>query len=125
MTTSTKLFIGLAIVGSTLSLMAFNNKTSNQEKKEVMQVNVLESVVSGGVGRSRMIVTKSNGEQEVTDLENYYSMVGVNFGNIQSNDRKVVEKLNALEKEGWHIVAQSAGGNNIYATKIILERIAP
>jgi hypothetical protein len=125
MTTSTKLVLVLAIAGSTLSLMAFNSKSPNNEKKEIMQVNVLESVVSGGVGRSRMIVTQSNGEQQTIDLENYYSMVGVNFGNIQSNDKKVVEKLNELEKQGWSIVAQSAGGNNIYATKIVLERKLP
>jgi hypothetical protein len=125
MTTSTKLVLVLAIAGSTLSLMAFNSKSPNNEKKEIMQVNVLESVVSGGVGRSRMIVTQSNGEQQTIDLGNYYSMVGVNFGNIQSNDKKVVEKLNELEKQGWSIVAQSAGGNNIYATKIVLERKLP
>jgi hypothetical protein len=125
MTTSTKLVLVLAIAGSTLSLMAFNSKSPNNEKKEIMQVNVLESVVSGGVGRSRMIVTQSNGEQQTIDLENYYSMVGVNFSNIQSNDKKVVEKLNELEKQGWSIVAQSAGGNNIYATKIVLERKLP
>ena len=55
-------------------------------KYEFLQVTSIESVVSGGVGRSRLITTKPDGDQEEVKLKNFFSLVGINFGNIREND---------------------------------------
>jgi hypothetical protein len=116
-----KLIIALAlfIVSSTLAI--------GQEYKVI---TVVESIVPGGVGRSRIIDSKeqvnyktlttsredgSDGKDqrkidredakinslEETKLLNFYSMMGINFQNIASNDAIITSKLNELAKEGW------------------------
>ncbi len=88
-----------------------------------MQINVLESVVKGGVGRSRMIVTDTQGNSpEPINLDNYYSLTGMNFSNIQSNEKAIVVQLNLLGKEGWEVVGTTSGGNEVYFTKYTLRR---
>ena len=103
------------------------NKSTNHIDEvvqyEYMQINALESVVAGGLGRSRLIITRVNGKaDEPIDLENYYSAIGINFGNIASNEEKVVVLLNLLGKEGWEVTGMSSGGNQVYFTKYTLKR---
>ena len=103
------------------------NKSTNHIDEvvqyEYMQINALESVVAGGLGRSRLIITRVNGKaDEPIDLENYYSAIGINFGNIASNEEKVVVLLNLLGKEGWEVVGMASGGNQVYFTKYTLKR---
>lgn len=114
------LAIALSVTAFT-GIVAFK-VPEKQASKEIMMINVLESVVQGGMGRSRMIITQPNGKQESINLENYYSMVGVNFGNIEGNDAKVIKVLNDLAKDGWKVVSASSGGNSLYFTKYTLVR---
>ncbi len=105
-----------------------NNSTKNHVDEvvqyEYMQINALESVVSGGLGRSRLIITRSNGKADKPiDLENYYSAIGINFGNIAENEEKIVVLLNLLGKEGWEVVSTASGGNQVYFTKYVLKRV--
>jgi hypothetical protein len=44
-----------------------------------------------------------------TDLKNFYSLVGINFKNIQNNDKVIVDRLNELAQEGWELVAVTSG----------------
>lgn len=94
-------------------------------------VTVVESIIPGGLGRSRMMTTMDNGNTVESDIENFYSMVGINFGNITKNDKKIVEKINAMEQEGWelhYITAgvQSPGGkdasNGIFLTRYLFRK---
>ncbi|MCC5944367.1 MAG: hypothetical protein JJT94_05485 [Bernardetiaceae bacterium] len=112
-----------------LLFMAFTGEKSSKEpeKREVtyeyMHINVLESVIEGGGGRSRMLVTGANGQSlSRADLNNYYSMVGINFKNIEENDGRLVGQLNLLAQEGWEVVGVSSGGGNVYFTKYLLKR---
>ena len=34
---------------------------------------------------------------------NFYSLVGINFGNIASNDAVIAAKINSIVKEGWTV----------------------
>jgi hypothetical protein len=104
------------------------NKSTNHVNEvvvyEYMQVNVLESVVGGGLGRSRMITTRVNGKADKPiDMENYYSAIGINFSNIASNEEKVVVLLNLLGKEGWEVAGMASGGNQVYFTKYTMRRV--
>lgn len=57
-----------------LSLFLSSFISNAQTKLEFMQLNTIESVVPGGLGRSRMISTTSNGMLEETKLENFFSL---------------------------------------------------
>jgi hypothetical protein len=94
-------------------------------------VTTIESVVPGGVGRSRIIengaevdytqfttvrtkegnekTDKDRSDVKIADLKestlvNFFSFVGINFQNIASNDAMVTSMLNKYSKEGWELV---------------------
>lgn len=100
-------------------------------------VTVVESIVPGGMGRSRMLETvsevdynsfttertdgkdskqgdvdrgdiKISGFRE-TKLLNFFSMVGINFQNIASNDAVVVSKLNEMATQGYELIHIASG----------------
>lgn len=93
-------------------------------------VTTIESVVPAGLGRSRIIengtevdytqftTTRTKDGKEKTDkdrsdvkiddmkestLVNFYSLVGINFQNIASNDSMISSMLNKYSKEGWEV----------------------
>ena len=100
--------------------------------QEFKVITIVESIVPMGLGRSRIIETqgkadieslttsrdgnkssqsdvdrdeiKENGENlKETKLVNFYSLVGINFGNIASNDAVIAAKINSIVKEGWTV----------------------
>ena len=95
------------------------------------QFSTIESVVPGGLGRSRVIIS-DQGDQEVgKDLLNFYSMVGINFKNIANNDRLIVETINEYTSQGWelHVVttgvnsaAEGKGGTGIFITRYLFRK---
>lgn len=124
--------------------------------QEYKVITIVESVVAGGVGRSRIIETQSQADIDAlttvregnkskqdqvdrddvkesgenlkeTKLLNFYSMAGINFGNIASNDAVIAAKVNSLVKDGWSVafivggVESDAGkedGKGIFITRI-------
>ncbi|BDB52802.1 hypothetical protein [Flavobacterium ammonificans] len=116
-------------------------------------VTTIESVVPGGIGRSRIIengtevdytqftTTRTKEGKEKTDkdrsdvkidnlkestLVNFYSLVGINFQNIASNDAMITSMLNKYSKDGWELfnivsgVESDAGkgdGDGIFITR--------
>ena len=95
-----------------------------------MQITTVESVVSGGIGRSKMIITSPDGSQTETDLENLFSMVGINFKNIKDNEDKVIRTLKTYDDKGWKmeqvtsftLSPGSNGGNGIFMTRYLLSK---
>lgn len=95
------------------------------------QFSTIESVVPGGLGRSRVIVSDA-GDQEVgKDLLNFYSMVGINFKNIANNDRIIVDQINEFVNEGWELhtvttgvnsAAEGKGGTGIFITRYLFRK---
>lgn len=100
-------------------------------------VTVVESIIPGGLGRSRMLETvsevdynqfttertdgKDSKQKEVdrgdikiagfkeTKLLNFFSMVGINFQNIASNDAVVISKLNEMDAQGYELIHIASG----------------
>lgn len=66
-------------------------------------VTTIESVVPMGLGRSRMISTDENGKTDEVKLENFFSAVGINFGNIRENDAMIADKISKMSAEGWEL----------------------
>lgn len=76
---------------------------------EYKQFSTIESVVPGGLGRSRLLTTDDDGQMLEKDLKNFYSLVGINFGNIANNDRTIVDRINDYASQGWELVNVSTG----------------
>lgn len=100
-------------------------------------VTVVESIIPGGTGRSRMIEATSEvdyksfttartdgkdskqGDIDRSDLKissfnetkmlNFFSMVGINFQNIASNDALIMSKLNEMDAQGYELMFISSG----------------
>jgi len=100
---------------------------------EYKQITAIESVVPGGLGRSRILTTDDNGQTREKELKNFYSLVGINFDNITNNDRVIVERLNEFSDQGWELFSvitgsnqQSSQGNSsggIFITRYIFRRL--
>lgn len=88
-----------------LALMINASLQAQDKPTHFMQVTTIESVVGAGIGRSKMIITKEDGSQEERDLENLFSMTGINFKNIKENENKIVQTLKALTESGWKLTS--------------------
>jgi hypothetical protein len=97
---------------------------------EYMQISAIESVVPGGLGRSRLISTSKEGQMMEKELLNFFSLVGINFGNVQNNDRVIATRLNELAEEGWDLYSVNSGvygpgdKTGIFITRYVFRRPA-
>src|SRR5690349_3381424 len=89
------------------AMLLFICAVSNAQ--EFTLVTTIESVVPGGLGRSRMISTSSDGKIKETPLENFFSLVGINFGNVRENDQAITDKITQMAKDGWELNNVSSG----------------
>lgn len=137
------------------ALIAVSSAVSAQEYKVV---TVVESIVPGGLGRSRIIETKGDADAgdfttenkdgkskqgdvkrsdvkadsfEETKLLNFYSLTGINFNNIASNDALITSKINTLTKQGWKLIFVTSGvesnagkqdGEGIFITRLFFSK---
>ena len=92
-----------------------------------VQITTVESVVNGGLGRSKMILTKEDGSQEERDLNNLFSMTGINFKNIRENENSIIQTLKSYTDNGWKLMSTvpltlSPGnnGSGIFMTRYLL-----
>jgi hypothetical protein len=99
-----------------------------QTKYEYQQMTAVESVVPGGLGRSRLITTGKDGSMEEIKLENFFSLVGINFGNIKENDRAIAAKIEERVNEGWELMSVTPGvygadkSTGIFITRYLFRR---
>ncbi|MEP7374073.1 MAG: hypothetical protein ABI675_11830 [Chitinophagaceae bacterium] len=120
------LFVIIAVTTSTIAQDANPETTA----KQFMQINTVESVIAGGLGRSRMIITNPDGSQKETDLENLFSMAGINFKNIKENEDKLVKTLKSYTDDGWkldHVTSltlsqNDSGAGGIFMTRYLLSK---
>ena len=126
---------------------------------EYKVVTVVESIVPAGIGRSRIIeatdvVDSDHATTERTDgrkshmdevrrsdlkvdlfnetkLLNFFSIAGINFQNIASNDAMITDKINKLTTEGWELAFVTSGvesnagehdGEGIFITRFIFKK---
>lgn len=91
--------------------------------------STVESVVPGGFGRSRIINTDKDKQIIESDLENFFSLVGINFKNIANNDLVIAAKINEFAKEGWELDKTVTGvygadkSTGIFITRYIFKRV--
>lgn len=102
-------FLSALLAIALYGLFAFKNKANDQVVYQYRQFSTIESTVEGGFGRSRIVSTDANGTTVEKDLMNFYSMVGINFGNIANNDGLIVAKINEWTNDGWELYQVSPG----------------
>ena len=118
------LLISLGVLG----LFSFKTYREQSQEIEFMQMSVIESVVSGGAGRSRMITINDKGEMKEEKLENFFSVTGINFRNVRFNDNMITERISKYTNEGWILDDVSTGvyggnkGTGIFLTRYIFKR---
>lgn len=113
-----------------LSFFAFQNAPAPKGGEKIMMLTTVESIIPMGIGRSKMFVTKPDGVIEEMDVENLYSGVGINFGNIQTNNVTFVNKINNILADGWELAFVSTGVQSpnaekpqgIYMTRYIFKK---
>ena len=99
--------------------------------QEFTLITTIESVVPGGLGRSRMITTTSDGKLKETPLENFFSLVGINFGNVRQNDQAITDKITEMTKDGWNLENINSGvysadkSTGIFITRYLFKRDTP
>jgi hypothetical protein len=101
--------------------------SAQQQTEKFMQITTIESVVGGGLGRSKMIVTKEDGSQEEKELENLFSMTGINFKNIKSNETTILQTIKSYTDAGWKLhatipmtLSPGQNGSGIFMTRYLL-----
>lgn len=118
-----------------LAIAAFSGLVAQDIKpestvKQFVQINTIESVVAGGLGRSRMIITNPDGSQREDELENLFSVAGINFKNIKQNEDKILKTLKTYTDEGWkldHVTSltlsqNDSGSGGIFMTRYLLSK---
>ena len=118
----------LILIVAGIGLHAQDAKT--EAGKQFMQINTVESVVAGGLGRSKMIVTNPDGSQKESDLENLFSITCINFKNIKDNEDKLVRTLKQYTDDGWkldHVTSltlsqNDSGAGGIFMTRYLLSK---
>ncbi|GAB4397337.1 MAG: hypothetical protein OHK0053_13530 [Microscillaceae bacterium] len=121
-------FVLLLLAGSS-TLMAQELPSVSPRSYEFYQVTTIESVVPAGLGRSRMLIRDENGRQEELKMENFFSAVGINFGNIMSNEAAIGIKIQQLSDQGWELYDTVGGvysadqSTGIFITRYLFRRI--
>lgn len=115
-------------------LLAFAGTVFAQEAKpetgkQFMQILTVESVIGGGMGRSKMVITNPDGSQKESDMENLFSIAGINFKNIRENEDKLLKTIKSYTDEGWKIeyvtpftLSPGNNGQGIFMTRYLLSK---
>ena len=127
------ILLGMFALGIVMSLNAQSKEveTDSLPKYEIKVITSVESIVSSGLGRSRIISTNAERDYkqfssnqseddntrnkskrkdirvkdfEETKLLNFYNLGGIRFQNIAANDALVSSKLTTMLSEGWDLV---------------------
>lgn len=124
-----KYFLSLVIALAFIS-SSYAQEIKAEVSKQFMQITTVESVLAGGLGRSKMIITNPDGTQKDSEMENLFSLVGINFKNIKENEDKVVKTLKEYTNNGWkveHVTSltlsqNDSGAGGIFMTRYLLSK---
>lgn len=124
----TSLILGFALIVAIPMFMALSPKAEKPAATEWRVVTVVESVVPGKLGRSKVLTMDSNGASSETEIQNIFSLTGINFANLQTNNRSVTDLLAKNSAEGFElveVVPGNFGDNNsqgIFMTRFIFKK---
>jgi hypothetical protein len=107
-------------------LMAQSNLMAQKLPSKFVQITTIESVVGGGLGRSKMIITTDDGKSEEKDLNNLFSITGINFKNIKENEVSIIQILKSYSDNGYKLfstipltLSPGSTGSGIFLTRYL------
>ncbi len=124
----TSLILGFALIVAIPMFMALSPKAEKPAATEWRVVTVVESVVPGKLGRSKVLTMDSNGASSEIEIQNIFSLTGINFTNLQTNNRSVTDLLAKNSADGFElveVVPGNFGDNNsqgIFMTRFIFKK---
>ncbi len=88
-----------------LASLSFSFPTHAQTKGgyQFLQMTTIESIVPGGLGRSRVLFTPEWKGTKESNMENLFSLVGINMGNVRSNEELILRYLGDITNDGWEL----------------------
>ncbi|MCC3157798.1 hypothetical protein LJ737_11165 [Hymenobacter sp. 15J16-1T3B] len=99
---------------------------------QFMQMTTIESIVAGGLGRSRITFTPEFKGTKEAQMENLFSLTGINMQNVRANEETIIRTLQDVQAEGWDLVQvtpltqtlQSGGstGQGIFMTRYLFRK---
>ena len=125
-----KIYLIIALLASAL--------TSEAQVYEYQVITSVESIISSGLGRSRLIssnenrnykdftTTRTDGKKvkdkrnksdrsdirvknfDETKLLNFFNIAGIRFQNIAANDAVISSKINTMSENGWELAFVSS-----------------
>jgi len=122
--------LGLALIAISSVLYSFRSPAPQDGQIKWLQITVVESVIPGGAGRSRMITIDENGKTDEVKINNFFSLAGINFNNIRENDQTVTNEIQDLTNQGWVLEHISSGvfsatqnnTNGIFLTRYLFKK---
>ena len=114
------------------TLQAQSSPTASTASYQYLQMTTIESVVAGGIGRSRVLFTPSFKGTKEAQMENLFSLTGINIKNVQTNEEIIVRYLGEITADGWELIQTipltqtltSAGSTNqgIFLTRYMFRK---
>ena len=125
-----KIYLIIAVLATAL--------TSEAQVYEYQVITSVESIISSGLGRSRIIssnenrnykdftTTRTDGKSvkdkrnksdrsdirvknfDETKLLNFFNIAGIRFQNIEANDAVISSKINTMSENGWELAFVSS-----------------
>ena len=124
----TSFILVVALLAVIPLFMALSPKAEKPAETQWRVVTVIESVVPGNLGRSKIVTMDSNGNATEQEIKNLFSLTGVNFKNVQDNNRGITDLLARNTTEGFELVEVipgNFGDNNsqgIFMTRFIFKK---
>jgi len=125
-----KTILSILVITCFISITNAQDSAAKEPSKKFMQITTIESVIGGGFGRSKMIITKEDGTQEDRDMENLFSMTGMNLKNIKTNESEILKTLRTYTDQGWKIeqatpltLSPSNNSVGIFMTRYLLSKV--
>ena len=113
----------------TVFIQSNAQETKVEVTREFMQITTVESVISAGFGRSKMLITNPDGSQKEYEMNNLFSLTGIHFKNIRENEDQIVKTLKSYTDEGWKLeqvmpltLSPTGNGPGIFMTRYLLSR---
>lgn len=125
------LMMAAILVAGSLFFYSFNTPSPQEGKIKWLQITVIESVIPGGAGRSRMITVDDQGKTDEVKINNFFSFLGINFDNVRENDQTVTNEIQKLSNLGWELEHVTTGvysgnqnnDNGVFLTRYLFKKI--
>jgi hypothetical protein len=110
-----------------IGVFAQANLMAQKPVTKFIQITTIESTVNAGLGRSKMIISKDDGTTEEKDMNNLFSIAGINFKNIKENEVSILQVLKSFTDNGWKMFSNTPltlspgnSGTGIFMTRYLL-----